>query len=125
MMMAMVVAMVVVMIVAVRMRRCIGAALRLERRLDTDKLGAERLEQVLDARLGAHPNAIGKQLRRHMAVAEMPGKPRERGQVRRARLEQRLGRRHHFDEAAVVEQKHVVGAQPRRMREIDLEAARP
>ena len=54
-----------------------------------------------------------------MAVAEMPGEPRERGKIGGARLDQRLGLGHDLDQLAVVEHQRVVGAQPHRLGQIE------
>ena len=75
------------------------------------------------AGIALRTDAVGQHLHRHMAVAEMPGEPRQRGHVGGARLDQRLGRGHDLDQRAVVEQQRIVGAQPHRLCEIDLEAA--
>ena len=114
----------VVMIVVVMIAgRCgIGAAFRLERRLDRDDLGAEALQQCLDRRIAPQPQPALQHLHRHMAVAEMPGEPRQRRQIGGARLDQRLGLRHHLDQPAVVEHQRIVGAQPHRLGEIELDA---
>ena len=58
-----------------------------------------------------------------MPVAEMPSEPRQASHVRRARLDQRLGRRHHFHQPAVVEQQQIVGPQARRPMQVNLEDA--
>ena len=57
-----------------------------------------------------------------MAVAEMPGEPRQRRKVGGARLDQRLGLGHHLDQRAVVQHQRVVGAQPHRLGEVELDA---
>ncbi len=44
------------------------------------------------------------------------------GKIGRARLDQRLGLGHHLDQPAVVEHQRVVGAQPHRFGEIELDA---
>ena len=68
-------------------------------------------------------DAIGQDLYRHMTIAEMPGEPRQRGNVCGARFDQRLGRGHDFHQPAVVKQQQVVGAQARRLMQIDFEGA--
>ena len=114
---------VIVMVVIVAVRgRVVGAALGLERRVDGDDLGAEALQQRLDRRIALEPQPALQNLHRHMAVAEMPGEPRQRRQIGGARLDQRLGLRHHLDQPAIVEQQRVVGAQPHRLGEIELDA---
>ena len=117
----MIVIVVMVMVVIAR-RRGIGAALRLERRFDGDDLRAEALQQRLDRRIALEPQPALQHLHRHMTVAEMPGEPRQRRQIGGARLDQRLGLRHDLDQPAVVEHQRVVGAQPHRLGEIELDA---
>ncbi len=112
---------VVMMLVAVR-RRGIGASLRLERRLDGDDLGAEAFEQSLDRRVALEPQPAFQHLHRNMAVAEMPGEPRQTGQIGGSRLDQRLGLGHDLDQLAVVQQKRVIGAKAYRLGEIELDA---
>jgi len=118
--------MVVPMVVPMAMRRAglrIGAAFRIERRIDQGHPGAERAEQRLDGRLAPRPDAVRQHLHRHMTVAEMPGEPRQRRHIGGARLDQRLRRRHHFDQTAVVENQQIVGAQPHRRIPVDLQLA--
>ena len=57
-----------------------------------------------------------------MTVAEVPGQPRERRGIVDAHLKERLGFRDNFHEAAVVKQQRVVGAQPHRLGEVELDA---
>src|SRR6185436_18265073 len=115
--MVMIVVMLVSMIVAVIMavvmrmivtmiarRRVIGAALRLEWRLDGGDFCAEAFQQRLDGRIALEPQPALQDLHRHMAIAEMPGEPRQRRQIGRSRLDQRLGIRHDLNKPAVVEQ---------------------
>ena len=100
----------------------IGAAFRFERRFDRGDLRTGCLQQRFNITFAAHAQAIGQQLDRHMAVAEMPRETGQRRGIGGARLEQRFGFRHHFDEAAVIEQQNVVVAQPHRLGEVELDA---
>ena len=123
--MIMMMIMAVVMFVMVMMiagRQPISAAFRLERRLDGNELGTEALEQCLDRRIAAQPQPPLQHLNRHVSVAEMPGEPCERGKIGRARLDQRLGRRHHLDERAVLQHERIVGSHPRRLSKVELDA---
>lgn len=121
--MSMTVAMIMVMAVIVFADSVaiIRPAFGLERRFDRDRLGAERRQQRFGRRLAPHPNGPAPDLGRYMPVAEMPSEPGQRRQVMSAGLQQRLGGRHHFDQTAVVQHQRVVGAQPRRRREIELD----
>ena len=118
----MVVIVVMVIVVMIARRRGVGAALRLERRVDGGDLRAEAFQQRLDRRIALEPQPALQHLHRHMAVAEMPGEPRQRRQIGGARLDQRLGLGHHLDQPAVVEHQRIVGAQPHRLGEIELDA---
>jgi len=113
--------MIVVMMIVIAHHRVVGAALRLERRIDGNHLGAEALQQRLYRRIGLEPEPALQNLNRHVAVAEVPGEPRERRQIGSTRLDQRLGLRHDLDKPAVVEHQRVVGAQPHRLGEVELD----
>lgn len=56
-----------------------------------------------------------------MPVAKVPGQPRQRGNVGSARFNQWLGRGHHFDQSAIVEQQTIVGAQPNLAVQLDVD----
>lgn len=56
-----------------------------------------------------------------MTVAEMPGQPRERGDIGGARLDQRLGCRDDLDQRAILEQQEIVGAQPHDAMQLDFD----
>lgn len=109
--------MFVAMVVIVARRHLIGAAFRLERRFQRRHPGAERLEQFLGRRLAQRADAIRQQLHGDMAVAEMPGDTRQRGDVGGPRLEQRFRFGDDLDMAAVVERDDVVMTQPALERE--------
>lgn len=111
MVMAGMVVMVMVAMVIV-MRGRVGAAFGIEGRLDRHHLGAETAQQRLDRRILAQAQAVRHHLDLDVAVAEMPGEPRQRGQVGGARLEQRLGLGDDVDGAAVLEHQEIAAAQP-------------
>ena len=56
-----------------------------------------------------------------MAVAEMPGDPHQVLRIAAANLDQRLRRRHHLDQTAVLEHQRVAAAQRHRVFEIEQE----
>jgi hypothetical protein len=120
--MVVVVIMMVVMVLMIIARHGIGATFGLERRLDRHDLCAKRLQERLDRRILAHAQAFRFHLDRHMAVAKMPGEPRQDRGISGARFEQRLGLGHDFDQTAVIQREHVVGAQPYRFGEIKFDA---
>jgi len=100
----------------------IGTTLGLERRIDRGDLRTGGLQQRFDIARAAHAQAIGQKFDRHMAVAEMPGEPRQRRRIRSTRFEQGFGFRHDFNETAVVEQQNIVVAQAHRLGEVELDA---
>jgi hypothetical protein len=114
---------VVMPVMVVVMHRRIGAAFRLKRCFDQRRLCAERGEQGLDRVIAPRADTVGQQLHRHMAVTKMPGQPRQRGDIGGARLDQRLGRRHDFDQCTILKHQEVVGAQPHGAMQIDLHRA--
>lgn len=104
----------------------IGAAFRIERRFDLDDSCTEPLDHRLDDVIAPDPQALGHDLRRQMAVAEMPGDPNQVLRVVAADLGQRLRRRHDFDQPAIVEHQRVTAPQRDRVLQIEqkLEPAR-
>ncbi len=89
----------------------VGTALRIEGRFDLDHRGAEAAEHVLDDVVAADSERLGHDLRRDMTVADVPSEPNEIARRAAADLDQGLGRRDHFDKAAVVEHQGVAAAQ--------------
>jgi hypothetical protein len=119
-MLAVMVIMIVSMIMRMAMRRAgIGAPFRIERPFDRDDLRAEAARHVLDHVIAPDPERAPRQLDRQMTIAEMPGDPRQRDRVLAADLGERLRRRHHFDEAAVVEREAVAGAEHHGLRQVE------
>lgn len=72
------------------------------------------------------PQRLGHQLRRQMAVAEMPGEPHQMQGIPPAYLEQRLRRRDHFHQPPVLQHQRVAAAQRNSVLEVEqeFEAAR-
>src|SRR5262245_14160450 len=78
MIMRMVVAVTMVMVmVLVAARSGVGAAFRIERRLDRREPCAERAKHRLERGVAPQAQAIGQDLHRHVPIAEMPGEPRQ------------------------------------------------
>ena len=100
---------------------CVGAALRIERRLDRGDLGAEPGKHLGKHVVGADQDLLRFDRGGHMAVAEVPGKPREVMRVLRRHHEQRLGPRAHLDHAAVFEHQPVAMPERGRFGEIEQE----
>ena len=84
------------------MRGRIGAAFGIERRLDLDDARAKPLHHRLDDVIPADAQALADDLRRQVAIAEMPGDPHQVLWISAPDLDQRLGRRHHFDQPAIL-----------------------
>jgi hypothetical protein len=66
--------------------------------------------------------AIGEDLDRNVAVSQRQNQPCRLGEILLAHLQHLLHVGHHFDETAVVEHQDIVGAQQRRVREIEFDA---
>ncbi len=131
MVMIMAVGMVVVVVIVMRiggpgrragMGTVMGTVMGLERCLDGDDFRARGLQQFFELRFAAQAQAVGYYFDRHVAIAESPGEPGERHGIRDAYLKQRLGLRHHLDEAAVIEEERIVMAQANRLGEVELDA---
>jgi hypothetical protein len=67
------------------------------------------------------PQALRHDLGRQMAVAEVPADPHQMLRIVAANLDQRLGRRHHLDQAAVLQHQRIAAAQRHRVFEIEQE----
>lgn len=110
-----------------RMARRIGAAFGIERRLDLDDPRAEPLHHRLDDVIAADAQALRHDLRRQMAVAEMPGDANQMQRISAADLDQRFSGRHHLDQPAVFQHQRIAAAQRDGIFEIEQEfqPARP
>jgi hypothetical protein len=88
----------------------IGAAFGIERRLDLDHAGTQPLHHRLDDVIAPDAQALGHDLGRQMAVAEMPGETNQMLRVGALDLNQGLRRRHHLDQAAIFQHQCVAAA---------------
>ena len=104
-----------------RMARRIGAAFGIERRLDLDDPRAQPLHHRLDDVIAADAQALRHDLRRQMAVAEMPGDPDQMQGIGAADFEQRLRGRHHLDQPSVFQDQRITAAQRDRVLQIEQE----
>jgi hypothetical protein len=120
--MAVIMRMIVMVMVVLTCGRGVGAALRLERRIDLRDLRTKSREQRLDRRIALEAQPTFQNLHRNVAVAEVPRNPRQRRQICGADFDQRLRFGHDFDEAAIVKHQHVVGAKPNGFGKIKLDA---
>lgn len=109
------------------MRGGIGTAFGIERRLDLDDARAETLHHVLDDMIAANAQALCHDLRRQVAIAEMPGEPHQMAGICAAYLDQRLGRCDHLDTTAIFQHQGVAAAQGDGVFQIEQEfqSARP
>lgn len=99
----------------------IGSALRIERRLDLGQPATETTDHLLDDVVAADPKAPWRDLGRQMPVAEMPGNPYQVLRIAAADFDQRFGRGHHLDEAAILEDQRVTTAQRDRLLKVQHE----
>lgn len=106
-------------VVPVRLGGFIGTALRLEGRFDHLDGGAKTTRHLLQHVVAGDADAIREKLRRHMAVAEMPGESRQMMRVLRHDLRHRLLGRHHPHDAPIFEREAVTILQPRRLDEVE------
>jgi hypothetical protein len=122
-MMMVVVAMVVMMMTmamrGVIVRRCIGAALGIERRFDGDHFDPEAARHFLDDVIAADAQSAAGQFDRKMAIAQMPSDAGERDGVLAADFRERLRRGDDFDDPSVLERQAIAGAQQHGFRQIE------
>jgi hypothetical protein len=115
-----VVAKIVTMIVTMAMMRLlVRAVFRIERRLDRGKLRAETAKHVLDHVVAADAQPLAGDLQVDVAVADVPGEPRQFVGIGRRDLDQRLGPADNPHHGAVVEDEAVAVMQGRRLRQIE------
>jgi hypothetical protein len=89
----------------------IGAPFGIEWRLDLDHARAQSLHHRLDDMVAPDTQAARRDLRRQMAVAEMPGDPNQMLRIGAANLGQRLRRRDDLDQPVIVEHQRIAAAQ--------------
>jgi len=129
MMMVMAMMMVRVTVVRMIMRRAsmrmtiarIGAALRIKRRLDLDQPGPQSLHHRFDHVIAPNTQTVRRDLRRQMAVAEMPGDANQMLRVLAPDFDKRLRRCDNLDQPAIFEHKRVPAAQRDRVLQIEQE----
>jgi hypothetical protein len=124
---------IVITVVAMIMRGMIMSRLRIrtalgiERRLDLDDARAQSRDHRLDDVIPADAQALGHDLRRQMAVAEMPGDANQMQGIGTPDLDQGFCGRDHLDQPAVFQHQRVAAAQRDRVFQIEQEfqPARP
>jgi hypothetical protein len=128
MIMMIIVAMIVMRVVVVSMRMTgigIGAAFVIERRLDLDHARTEALHHGFDDVVAADAQALGHDLRRQMAIAEMPTDANKVVWIVAADLEQRLGRGDHLDQPTVLQHQRIAAAQRDGILQVEQELEPP
>ena len=110
-----------VIMMTMRLGRLIGTTFRLERRVDDIDGGAEAARHLLQHRVTRDADAVGEQLGGDMAVAEVPGKPRQVMRVMCINFGHRLLGRDHRDNAAIVQREAVAVLQPGGFLEVEQE----
>jgi hypothetical protein len=118
--MMMIIAMRVVMTMAVRVLT-VRALLRIERRFHRRKAGAEPAQHVLDHVVAAHAQPIADDLNVDVAIADVPGEPRQLVSIGRGDLDKRLRPPGNAHDRAVIEDEAVAVAQRRRLRQVEEE----
>ena len=99
----------------------IGAALGIERRLDLDDSRAQPLHHRLDDVIPADAQPLPHDLRRQMAVAEMPGDADQMLRIIAADFRQRFRRSHHFNQTAVFQHQRIAATQRDRVFQVEQE----
>ena len=89
----------------------IGAAFGIERRLDLDHPRAQAFHHRLNDVIATDAQALRRNLRRQMPIAEMPGEANELVRIPAADLQERLGRRDHLDQPTVLQYQRIAAAQ--------------
>jgi hypothetical protein len=105
----------------------IGATFGIEWRFDLDHARAQSLHHRLDDMVAPDTQTPRRDLRREMAVAEMPGDPNQMLRIGAANLGQRLRCRDDLDQPFIVEHQRITAVQHRGSFEIQKEfkPARP
>ena len=104
----------------------IRSAFRIERCLDLDHAGAEALDHVFDHVIATNAQVLSGDLHRQVPIAEMPGDTHQMPGIHAANFDQRLRRRDHLDEPAIVQHQRITAAQRHGLRQIEqkIETAR-
>jgi hypothetical protein len=89
----------------------VGAALGIERRFDLDHTRPQPLHHRLDNVIAPDAQALGRDLRRQVSVAEMPGDPDQVLRIGTPDLGQWFGRGDHLDQPVIVEHQRVATSQ--------------
>ena len=110
-------AMVVVITVAVVM--IVGAALRIERRVDGRKPRAEATQHVFDHMVAADAQPLARDLHVDVTIADMPGEARQIVGAGRGDFDERLRAADHTDDCPVVQHEAVAVAERGGLRKVE------
>ncbi len=108
-------------VVAMHPAMAIGAAFRIERRLDRRDDGAEPFQHCLDDMVAADAQPVAEQFGRQMPIAEMPGDTHEMRRIARRHLGEGLRRRLDLDDAAILQHQPVAMAERDGPRQVEQE----
>jgi hypothetical protein len=97
----------------------IGATFRIEWRLDFDDARTQSLDHGFDHVIAPDSQAAACDLRRKMAVAEMPTDANQMLRILAADFQQRLRRRHDLDQPTIFENKRIAATQRHGMLEVE------
>jgi len=109
------------MTMTVRLGGFIGAALRLERRIDDIDGGPQTARHLFQYRITRDADAVREQLGRDMAIAEVPGETRQMVRVVCINLGDRLLGSDHGDDAAIVQSETVAVLQAGSLNKVEQE----
>ena len=108
----------VAVIMAMRAAVPVSAAFRIEGRLQSLDLSAEPRRHLFDDVILPNTKLVRKNLRRKVAVAEMPSQPNEMVSIARRDVGDRLGRGSNLDNPTILKAQPVAIAQLGRLGEI-------
>jgi hypothetical protein len=97
----------------------IGTTFRIERRFDLDDARAQPLDHGLDHVIAPDAQTPRRDLRRQMAIAEMPGDPNQMLRVPASDFDQRLRRCHDLNQPAIVKHQRIPAPQRGRVFQIE------
>ena len=120
-MVIMVVVMIVTRMAVHFMRRAgtgVSATFGVERRFNLDHPRTKPLDHALNDMIAANSQSPRRDLRRQMAITEMPGDANQMLRIVAADFQKRLRRSHDFDQPAVLQHQRVAATQRDRMFEI-------
>jgi hypothetical protein len=103
----------------------IGAAFGIEWCLDLDHARAQALDHRLDDVIAPDTQALRHDLRRQMAIAEMPGDANQMMRVGPPDLDQWLRRRDHFDQPPVLKHQCITATQHDGVFQVEQELKSP